>query len=49
MIPTITTYLYRIHHEKAHWLTQAERRRCFRLTCALALCITALIYIWLLY
>ena len=45
MIPTITTYLYRIHHEKAQMLLQHEKRRTLFFVCAIALCITAVLVI----
>ena len=45
MIPTITTYLYRIHHEKAQMLLQAEKRRALLFSLGIAICITAVLVI----
>lgn len=40
MIPTIGTYLYRLHHEKQQMLTQMERRRAFIVCCLISIVAT---------
>ena len=49
MIPTVSDLLYRVHHEKVQMLTQAEKRRAFRLCCALTALISILVLMWILY
>ena len=49
MIPTISDCLYRLHHEKAQMLSQAEKRRAFRLVCGLTALISFLVLMWILY
>jgi hypothetical protein len=49
MIPTITTYLYRLHHQKQQMLTEMERKRAIRLLSLLAAIVTGAAFIWILY
>jgi hypothetical protein len=49
MIPTITTYLYRLQHERQYWLSKSERRRAILLCCALTTLITISVLMWILY
>jgi hypothetical protein len=48
MIPTIGDLLFRVHHEKVQMLTQAEKRRAFRLVCAITFCVTIAVLLWIL-
>ena len=45
MIPTISTYLYRIHHEKEQMLVQHEKRRALLFSFGIAICITTVLVI----
>jgi hypothetical protein len=48
-IPTITDYLYRLHHCKLEILIELQKKRAIRMICLLAVIITGCVLIWLLY
>ena len=49
MIPTISDYLYRLHHFKLELLIELQKKRAFRFICWTLALTTASILIWVLY
>jgi hypothetical protein len=49
MTPFLSRYMQQWHHEKQYWLTRAEKRRAFMLTCGIMVCVTITVMLWLLH
>ncbi len=48
MIPTISTYLWEVQHNKAYWQDKLDKRRCFVLTISLFTVVAVGVMSWLL-
>jgi hypothetical protein len=49
MIPTITDYLYHIHHFKLEISMEIKKKRAVRFLCILAVIVTGCVLAWILY
>jgi hypothetical protein len=49
MIRFISYYFYDLNRNRIHYLTGLERRRAFRLVCAITFCVTISVLLWILY
>ena len=49
MIPTITTYLYQLHHNKLELETQLERKRAIRMLTVITILVSLSALLWTLY
>jgi len=48
MIPTITDYLYRLHHFKLEILLEMQKKRAIRLICVITALLTVSVLLWIL-
>jgi len=48
MIPTITDYLYQLHHFKLELLLEMQKKRTIRLICLITVLLTVSALIWIL-
>jgi hypothetical protein len=49
MIPTISDYLFHVHHFKLELLSEIRKKRAIRLICVFAVILTGSVLIWILY